>query len=158
MNYTIRRATIEDYTAIERLFAYGDEVHHRYLPDRFRVVHPARDKEFIGEWVADPQAVTLLALKDEQVVGVVQAAIVNTVERSVMPSRIIVNVESLVVDPDHQRQGIGAALMEEVHRWARAAGVTHLELSVYEFNTAALRLYERFGYRTVFRKMQRDLE
>jgi ribosomal protein S18 acetylase RimI-like enzyme len=52
------------------------------------------------------------------------------------------HVSNLFVDPRHQGQGIGTALMAEAAR--RVAG--DLTLSVFILNPAARRLYERLGF------------
>lgn len=44
-------------------------------------------------------------------------------------------------------QGVGTAFFRRVEDWARASGVVRLELTVECANTAALRLYERRGFR-----------
>ena len=52
----------------------------------------------------------------------------------------------LMVAMSHRRQGIGTALLEAAVDWARHAGVTKLELHVFPWNTAAIALYEKFGF------------
>ena len=44
-------------------------------------------------------------------------------------------------------RGVGSALLAEAVRRARAAGAHKLALQVWPHNTAALALYERFGFR-----------
>jgi len=41
---------------------------------------------------------------------------------------------------------VGTALLEAAVAWAREAGVRKLELHVFPWNEAALRLYEVFGF------------
>jgi RimJ/RimL family protein N-acetyltransferase len=52
----------------------------------------------------------------------------------------------LMVAASHRRRGIGTALLQAAVQWARTAGVTKLELHVFPWNTAAIALYERFGF------------
>ena len=42
---------------------------------------------------------------------------------------------------------LGAALMRAAEDWARARGYTKLTLNVFEGNTRARTMYERFGYK-----------
>ncbi len=49
-------------------------------------------------------------------------------------------------------------LMAEAHNWANARGATEIELTVWDFNSAATALYESLGYRTTRRIMRRRLE
>jgi putative acetyltransferase len=51
-----------------------------------------------------------------------------------------------MVAADRRRRGIGRALLVAAVDWARAAGVTKLELHVFPWNEPAIRLYERFGF------------
>jgi RimJ/RimL family protein N-acetyltransferase len=52
----------------------------------------------------------------------------------------------LMVAATHRRRGIGTALLQAAVDWARQAGVRKLELHVFPYNTAAIKLYEQFGF------------
>jgi ribosomal protein S18 acetylase RimI-like enzyme len=58
----------------------------------------------------------------------------------------VAHLYAMWVDPSHRRRGIGAALVEEVIRWAGRIGAGVVELRVTESNAAAVRLYERTGF------------
>lgn len=51
-------------------------------------------------------------------------------------------VEDVVVAPEHRAQGLGRRLLAEVESWARARGLTRLQLLADRENTPALRFYE----------------
>ena len=53
------------------------------------------------------------------------------------------------VDPAHQGLGIGARLMEEVERLARASGAAELACDTAQGATHLIELYQRRGYRVV---------
>jgi RimJ/RimL family protein N-acetyltransferase len=52
----------------------------------------------------------------------------------------------LMVAASHRRRGIGTALLDAAVRWAHAAGVRKLELHVFPWNEAAIKLYENYGF------------
>ena len=52
----------------------------------------------------------------------------------------------LMVAQSHRRMGIGRALLAAAVEWARANDVRKLELHVFPYNTAAIALYEQFGF------------
>ena len=52
----------------------------------------------------------------------------------------------LMVAASHRRRGIGTALLDAAVDWARRAGVRKLELHVFPWNEAGIKLYERFGF------------
>ena len=52
----------------------------------------------------------------------------------------------LMVAASHRRQGVGTELLRAAIDWARHGGVHKLELHVFPWNTAAIALYEKFGF------------
>ena len=61
-------------------------------------------------------------------------------------SRHVADLGLMVARP-FRRRGAGRALMEAAEAWARAVGVSKLELSVFVHNAPAITLYARLGYR-----------
>jgi GNAT superfamily N-acetyltransferase len=58
------------------------------------------------------------------------------------------SLNALVVDPERQRRGIGAALVAHLIAFARSLGfIRQLTLTNHDGNTNAERLYESFGFR-----------
>ena len=58
------------------------------------------------------------------------------------------SLNALVVDPQRQREGIGAALVTHLIDFARGLGfIRQITLTVHDGNRAAEALYERFGFR-----------
>ena len=57
---------------------------------------------------------------------------------------------TFVVDPKHQGQGVGRALVEDALAWARSEGYRAVQFNaVVETNTAAVGLYESLGFEVV---------
>jgi len=52
----------------------------------------------------------------------------------------------LMVAGSHRRRGIGTALLDAAVAWGRDSDVHKLELHVFPWNTAAIALYERYGF------------
>ena len=61
-------------------------------------------------------------------------------------SRHVADLGLMVAAP-YRRRGVGRRLLEQSVDWARESGVRKLELHVFPHNTAALALYEQFGFR-----------
>jgi ribosomal protein S18 acetylase RimI-like enzyme len=61
-------------------------------------------------------------------------------------------VNGLAVLPAHQGRGLGSRLLEVANVLAAEAGCDELSIQVFEQNEAALRLYERHGYRIAARR------
>jgi ribosomal protein S18 acetylase RimI-like enzyme len=56
-------------------------------------------------------------------------------------------LNSLAVTEDARGGGVGTALLREVYRQVRAAGVEEMVIGVLATNEPAMRLYEREGFR-----------
>lgn len=57
---------------------------------------------------------------------------------------------SLAVHPDFWGRGIGSALVAEGLRWMRERGAKYAEVSTDQNNVAAIRAYEKNGFRVVY--------
>jgi ribosomal protein S18 acetylase RimI-like enzyme len=67
------------------------------------------------------------------------------------------SLEIIGVKSSYRRQGIARGLMGEVESWAKAKEMKIIQLAVAEDNQAAIKLNQSLGYRTVMRKMQKEL-
>ena len=57
------------------------------------------------------------------------------------------HLESIAVDPDARRLGLGRALLKAAEEACVARGALHMRLEIREDNPAAYALYESLGYR-----------
>jgi GNAT superfamily N-acetyltransferase len=67
------------------------------------------------------------------------------------------NIFLVYVQPTYRRQGIGRALMDYAHTWAKAQGYTQIGLQVFTTNHPAIDLYQQFGYQPRSISMMREL-
>lgn len=58
------------------------------------------------------------------------------------------NIDNVVVDPARRGCGIGQAMLRELIRKGRSAGVEAFTLEVRVSNAAAIHLYEKFGFKS----------
>ena len=158
----VRLAESADYAAACRLWAEADALHARERTDRFRFTDkPARSRGLFDAQLDAPDQALFVAEVDGVVVGLVRVQAVERLEVPDVPAlapRRHAMVQELVVAQAHQRLGIATRLMSEAHRWARDRGITEIELNVYEFNQAALRLYSKLGYSTDSRRLSRKVD
>ena len=88
---------------------------------------------------AGDDAATLLALRDDEPVGIV-TAIRDEAQRHLF------HVSEMWIAPVARREGVGRTLLSEIETWITSCGGTSVHLSVTNAATAAIRLYESAGY------------
>ena len=92
-----------------------------------------------GEWLADPEALNLVAEAEGEVVGFARGSLLSSAEAW---------TQGLRVHPDHRRRGIGAALVGRILAWAGARGARVIRLSTEDWNEPARALFAAVGFRT----------
>jgi putative acetyltransferase len=100
----------------------------------------ADERRYLRAVRKHPDAAVFVAESERGIVGRLSVA------RDPHPASRHVADLGLMVAADARRQGVGWALLEQAVDWARAGGVTKLELHVFPHNEPAIRLYEKFGF------------
>lgn len=158
MTALIREARLEDEPRLRDLYAVLDRHHCEALPGLFRAADdPVAARNIVGE-MQDPNGVLLVAEVAGRLVGLAGARVVEIGESdSMYLPRRYVYADDMVVLPDFRGRGIGQALLAGVETWARERDAATVELTVFEFNEEACRLYERAGFVTQQRRMRKPL-
>ncbi|MEU9096873.1 GNAT family N-acetyltransferase [Streptomyces sp. NPDC048361] len=120
--------------------AYAGLVPQPYL-DGMTVEDDARRRR---AWMSDPrrQGTDLVADAGAGPVGWVSAGPC----RGATPESRTAEVYALYVRPDLIGQGVGSALLDAAHTYAKARGFDSVALWVLSGNTRARRFYEKAGY------------
>ncbi|MBX7237569.1 MAG: GNAT family N-acetyltransferase [Caldilineales bacterium] len=158
MEVNVRRATAADYDRLCDLFAEIDALHRDHLPHLFqKPAGAALERDYFLALIDDEMIALFVAAVGEEVVGFAHSLLRVAPDLPLFVPRRYAVVDSIMVKSEFQHRGIGRTLMNSVQDWAIAEGVTAIELNVYEFNQTALSFYESLGYRTLSRKMSKEL-
>lgn len=107
----------------------------------------------IREELSDSSNTFLLAYRDAEIDPVGYAKLrAGGVSACVVPENSI-EIERLYADQAATGQGVGSALMEACIAAAAVAGFDNVWLGVWENNSGGIRFYERWGFRTIGRKV-----
>jgi ribosomal protein S18 acetylase RimI-like enzyme len=144
---TYREATIDDLCAICVLGQEINAIHHDAWPDVFAPSSdPSRDEGLWAEMIGQPNATSLVAQCDDEVVGFVNVLFVERDKNPLLQPISFARVGSIGVAEAHRGRGIGRELMRQAEAWASARGARHLSLNVWAFNERAVDLYRKLGY------------
>jgi ribosomal protein S18 acetylase RimI-like enzyme len=135
VNVETRAATPSDLHELSRLFdAY--RVFYRQPSD------PAAAERFLRERFARRDSHLFVAPTGDRLAGFTQ---LYPSLSSVSMARIFV-LNDLYVDAAARRSGVGRALIEAAHAFARSQGAVRVSLETAVDNASAQRLYESLGY------------
>jgi predicted N-acetyltransferase YhbS len=136
----IREAGSQDHAAIHEVTLAAYEEYAARMPPPLWQGY----RRNIVAALADPSPATqLVAEADGVVVG---AVLLYPAMPDAQPARPWPEVRLLAVPPAARGRGIGAALMRECIRRARAAGATVLSLHTTDLMRVAKAMYERMGF------------
>ena len=127
--------TIEDASIrhLDRLYEIETECFDR----------EAFTKQQIARLLTDYDSVCLVAKVNSEIVGFIIGMIY--LERNSLIGHILTIDISLI----HRQKGIAQKLLQEIEKIFTEKGVKACRLEVREDNIAALRLYQKFGYKKV---------
>jgi ribosomal protein S18 acetylase RimI-like enzyme len=155
---TIRPAVAGDADALGRLGAMLVEEHYGFDPLRFLAPMPdlpERYGEFLVSRHDQPGNVVLVAERKGAIVGYVFGAMEGFDYMSLRgPAGVIYD---LLVDPEHRRQGVGAALMSAMLEALKALGAPRALLFTADRNRVAQDMFQRTGFRRTMIEMTREL-
>ena len=149
MEYRIRNAEPSDAEQLTRLAAAVSAEPQGWLISVAGEWRSAGDeRRYLKALRRYPHAAVFVAESDD---GTIVGRL--SIGRDPHPASTHVADVGLMVAADARRQGVGTAMLEAAIGWAREAGVRKVELHVFPWNEAAIKLYEAFGFeREGFRK------
>ena len=159
MKTTIRKATLEDYSAVCEVYEEIDAQHRDQLPHIFRKPDgPAREKDYYTGLVSDDAVGFFVAEVEGSIVGFGHVMLVHSHDFPILKPRQYAVVDCIAIKAGFQHHGIGKDLMTKMQAWAEIKGASAIELNVYEFNQNAIAFYEGLGFQAVSRKMGKELK
>jgi ribosomal protein S18 acetylase RimI-like enzyme len=159
----IERSTATDPSPVRELWL---TVHHRHVESMPHLAPYVDDdtswaarRRLYERLLAKPGTVLLLARASGRPVGYGLAHVTDVagtwIDDTWVTAAQVGEIESVGVLPEFRNRGIGTALMDRLEAEMRADGVHDLMLGVLAGNDAAIRLYERRGYRQTWLYMSR---
>lgn len=143
-----------DLAAINRLASQVHAMHVSWRPDIYETVPALYSPERLEEGIK-ARSLYVARLSGETVGYVLLKR--RSFDWPGVVRRNVMLVDEIAVEESLRNQGIGKAMMEDVHALAKAFGCTDLQLSVYPQNDGAVAFYQKCGFAIQSISMQRKV-
>ncbi len=151
MNIIIRTATAEDTNRVYELLLTIGELHKTARPDMFPDLVSKYNPDEVKERLSRPESGVFVAESYGSVVGYVFTDLITEGNGRTL------YIDDLCVAESARRCGAGTALMNRAMEYAREKECKQMMLNVWEFNESALAFYEKYGFITRTRHMEKFL-
>lgn len=141
----IRRLRAEDYQAYHDLMMQVHGLHVEHRPDCYVACDPFTRENF-SDMLADERVHPFCAEENGEVIGLGIVRMRVTPPGTPMQPRTVAFIDDVVVDGQHRGKGVGTAILLRLKQLAAEMRADSLELMVWSFNAAALRMYEKAGF------------
>lgn len=162
MTYEVRQATLDDGEDLIELW-HGFTEHLSQYDDRYRHKEDADDRwlQYFENQLVDSKYGIVIVAEDEdtgELVGALEARVMG--DHPIFRLQDHGYINGHYVEPEHQGEGVGSALLEEAHDWF--AGPPHevdfYRIDVMEADDEAANVYEGLGFEPVEHVYERSTE
>lgn len=150
----IRNAAIQDFKMIQPLEELMFQIHRSARPDYFKDLTESYTQTDFEEFLSLPDSIALVAVCQERIVGLCFGSIRKTAENPFCRSRKIAFIDDLVTLPEYRGQGVASSLLARAKELAVHENAEAIELCVWDFNQAALKLYRKLGMTIQYSRME----
>ncbi len=155
---TVKKLQLKDFKKYDELNRDIKLIHHNELPSIFKKPIDASDVTCFSKKLEDDNTLYLGAFIDSVLVGYIVLEIKRIKNNDILVDNMVLSIESVIVDKDFRGKGIGKKLINKGYDYARENGITEIELTVWEFNEKALKLYLHEGFRPLRTKLRKSLD
>ena len=140
----IRRATLDDITAISELYREQFREMSKLIPDFIK--EGDQSVEFLEKTISNDDSDILVYENDGTVVGfILLQAKVRPDFDFMIPGKYCY-IMDVIVTESSRGKGFGTMLMNSAKNWAKEQNCNLINLDVLVNNSAAIRLYNKLGF------------
>jgi ribosomal protein S18 acetylase RimI-like enzyme len=143
---TIRSAVPGDEPLLANLNAFVHDLHASHRPDYFKSPSLPTVAASYSGLLRDPATHAWIAEVDGAAAGYILTVINDRPGDVFRHARRWCEIAQICIAPAHRQHGIARALVERALSHARSLGIAEFELTIWSFNTAALKTFEHLGF------------
>ena len=159
MDLNIRRANIEDYEKINKLFWQSDNFHYNNEPYIYEKTNDGcRTKEYIESLLNDKINIFIILEKENEIIGFLIAYEETKGHLPFHKKRKYIVLDNIVIYENYRNNGYGEKLLNYIIEYAKNGNYNDIVLNVYKFNENAIKLYEKKGFKILTQDMILKIE
>ena len=147
----IKELTTNDFEIVESIIAKLHKLHVENRPDFYiENEHPINKKEYKA-MINNQDKINIAYMVDDKIAGVCLATIKDRIEKSIY-------IDDIFVLEEFRHQEIATKLYKQVESIAKDICAKRIDLTVWQFNSTALKFYESLGMETQRKILETRLE
>lgn len=150
-------AILNDAEDIARISYQVGKMHDEAVPEYFKPTDESEHLRIVKDMLKSRDNIVFKAIYEGRICGVLFLRIVEKLGQGATYSKYGV-ITNFGVDENYRKKGIGTALMVKVEEYVKEQGLEALDLSVFVFNSNAIKFYERLGYKALDLNMRKILK
>ena len=108
----------------------------------------------LRELILAPDSEVLVAVSGDEIVGSGYARIKKA--KDYLRHEQYAYIGFMFVKPEYRGKGVNWRILDGLEKWALDRGITEIRLEVYKENLAAIRAYEKFGFKPNLLEMRKE--
>ncbi len=151
-NIVIRKATKED---LDTLLRFEQGVIHAERPYDQTLRNGTINYYDLAEMITDPDVEVVVAELDKKIIASGYARIQKS--KPYLRHSTYAYMGFMFVVEGHRGKGIINLILEALKKWTASKGITEMRLEVYNDNIAAVKAYEKAGFKKHMIEMRMDI-
>jgi len=152
----IREATIEDLKRVKFLWLKLAEEMYEYE----KYIYPSSENAerwflSVSSTLGEGRGKVLVAQLNGEIVGFIY--FIHSLSMFLEASKQVALISDMYVKPEFRRRGIGSLLLKKCFEKLRKLNIKHVTLSVLSENLAAVKFYEKHGFKICRHDLSRSI-
>ncbi len=151
----IRLAEYTELDEINVLRKQVNNLHAKGKPEFFKEGFSKELQDFLVDIWNNEKCKIVVAVDSGRIIGYSIFSIAPKKEALFMRGMDYLDIDEICIDKDHRRQGIASSIMKYIENYAKKIGIERIVLNMWEFNEEARSFYEKSGFKTYRRYLER---
>ncbi len=157
-NIAIRKATIDDFDELFKLRLMSKKEELKYS-NTLKPITKSKHyyREYLQFDLTKPDRILFVAEDRNKIVGAILAKFFTPLRISRYHKEGKGHISNLFVDKEHRKKGVAENLVKSALEWLKSNKVPHVSLEIHMDNKAAIKLYDKMGFRHFTVKMVKEV-